>query len=258
MFNFSKFDRKKLSFTGSIALHTVVFLLIAFTGVLHSEKLRDNLTEIAFIGGGGGGGGTGDIEGEVAEAAEPEEEAAEAVEPEANEDDFIAQSSPEAPKQAVQPKKAAPKHVKAKGTGGSGGGQGTGRGTGTGSGVGPGSGSGTGGGHGSGHGTGTGAGVGEGITYTPAVRPRVVRSVAPVYPESQRRANVTGVAYLRLLIGYDGRVEDVTLLQSSGSSALDSSAMRACRQWSFTSAKNTAGQNVRCYLDMPIRFDLQR
>ena len=247
-----------MSFTGSIALHTVVFLLIAFTGVLHSEKLRDNLTEVAFIGGGGGGGGSGDAV-DVAEAAEAEDaEVTDEADAAVNEDDYITEQRKDAPRQsATKTVHKVKRHTKATGgTGGSGGGQGTGRGTGTGSGVGPGSG--TGGGSGSGHGTGSGAGIGDGITSTPAVRPRVVRSVAPVYPESQRRANITGVAYLRLLVGTDGRVEDVTLLQSSGSSALDSSAIRACRQWRFTSAKNSAGQNVRCYLDMPIRFNLQR
>lgn len=249
-------DRKKLSFTASVALHTVVFLLIAFTGVLHSEKLRDNLTEVAFIGGGGGGGGSGAID--VAEAAEEVSESEEAENTEIeNEDDYIAEQQKDTPKQyAAHAAHKVKRQVK--GTGGSGGGQGTGRGTGTCSGVGPGSGSGTGGGSGSGHGTGTGAGMGDGITSAPAVRPKVVRSVAPVYPEAQRRANITGVAYLRLLIGTDGRVQEVTLLQSSGSSALDNSAVRACRQWRFTSAKNSAGQNVRCYLDMPIRFNLQR
>lgn len=248
-----KIKREKIGFAGSVAVHIAVFLLLAFAGVFQTVRADSGVTEVMVFGGGGGGGGQGG-----AEAVEVEQQEAA---PAADEDpDAITeQGKKEEPKPQPRPaqvKKSAAKAAAVKGAAGSGGGQGTGHGTGTGSGTGPGKGSGSGGGTGSGHGRGVGSGFGDGIATNPAVPPRVVRSVSPVYPESQRLTNVDGVVRLRLLIGTDGTVEDVAVMASSGSRPLDNAAVNACRRWKFTPAKNAAGQIVRCYWDLPIRFNL--
>lgn len=252
--------RERFGFFSSLVIHFILFIVLSLSGVFMQRHHAGDVTEVMFFSGGGGGGGGGGQETDVeVEEAAAEEEAA------SPSGDGISYAESQRELAAEKPKKAAPKPkegaaAKVKGgTGtGSGGGHGSGHGTGTGSGTGPGSGSGSGGGHGSGHGTGIGSGVGTGISRNPAVPPRVVHSVSPVYPESQRQANIDGVSVLRLLIGTDGKVEEVTLMKSSGSSALDNAAIRACRQWRFSSAKNGSGQKVRCYWDIPIRFRLDR
>lgn len=240
-----KYARKKISFAGSVAAHILLVLALAVTGILQIRSFTDDFTEITVFAGGGGGGGSGTA---VAEAEVPQ-----AAAPQQDEPDAIADT-------AAKVKATAPlehSFVAKKAASGSGDKNDTGTGGGKGSGTGPGSGSGSGGGHGSGHGTGTGSGSGDGIAINPAVPPRVVRSVSPVYPETQRLTNVTGTVRLRLLIGRDGSVEDINIVSSSGSRPLDNAAVNACRRWRFTAAENSAGQKVRCYWEIPIRFDLK-
>lgn len=149
---------------------------------------------------------------------------------------------------------------------GTGGGYGTGSGMGYGSGTGSGSGSGSGGGHGSGQGSGIGDGAGPGVgtgygggeaTDSPAVPPRILRHVQPDYPEAARRAGREGTTTVRMLISADGEVEDAVVSNSSGYGNLDQAAVEACLQWSFEAARNSAGQQIRCYTYVPIQFKLR-
>ena len=248
-----KYARKKISFAGSVAAHILLVLVLAVTGILQIRSFTNDFTEITVFAGGGGGGGSGTAvaEAEVPQAAAPQQDEPDAIA------DTAAKVKATAPlEHSFVAKKAAPGSGDKNDTG-IGGGKGSGRGTGKGSGTGAGSGSGSGGGHGSGHGTGTGSSSGDGIAINPAVPPRVVRSVSPVYPETQRLTNVTGTVRLRLLIGRDGSVEDINIVSSSGSRPLDNAAVNACRRWRFTAAENSAGQKVRCYWEIPIRFDLK-
>ena len=246
-----KYARKKISFAGSVAAHILLVLALAVTGILQIRSFTDDFTEITVFAGGGGGGGSGTA---VAEAEEPKAAAPQQAEPDAIADAAVKTETAAPVEHRPVAKKAASGSGDKNDTG-TGGGKGSGHGTGTGSGTGPGSGSGSGGGHGSGHGTGSGSG--DGIAVNPAVPPRVVRSVSPVYPETQRLTNVTGTVRLRLLIGRDGSVEDINIVSSSGSRPLDNAAVNACRRWRFTAAENSAGQKVRCYWEIPIRFDLK-
>ena len=53
--------RQRLGMLGSVIVHCLVFLLVAFSGVLNaSQSLSDDIVEITMYGGGGGGGGQGD------------------------------------------------------------------------------------------------------------------------------------------------------------------------------------------------------
>lgn len=248
-----KYARKKISIAGSLAAHVLLVLVLAVTGILQTRSFTDDFTEITVFAGGGGGGGSGTAGAEV---EEPKAAAPQQAEPDAIADAAVKTETAAPVEHRPVAKKAAPSSGDKNDTG-TGGGKGSGRGTGKGSGTGPGSGSGSGGGHGSGHGTGTGSGSGDGIAINPAVPPRVVRSVSPVYPETQRLTNVTGTVRLRLLIGRDGSVEDINIVSSSGSRPLDNAAVNACRRWRFTAAENSAGQKVRCYWEIPIRFDLK-
>jgi protein TonB len=72
------------------------------------------------------------------------------------------------------------------------------------------------------------------------VGPRVDASwtgnAAPVYPGLARRMGEQGEVRLDVHVGADGSVLEVRLRTSSGSSALDHSAMEAVRTWRFRPA----------------------
>lgn len=278
--------RERLGFFGSLIIHFLLFIVLAVSGVLLPQAAADETAAITFFaaGGGGGGGGSeleppgslplagaGDQQGAVLPKA--------AASPELMDEDTISDATSAKVNAAEQAGagysvgeqgqlglasqgNASGSAAGARGHGsgtGSGGGHGSGRGTGTGSGTGPGSGSGSGGGHGSGHGTGIGSGTGpgNGIWRQPAVPPRITATVAPAYPVAAKQAGVEGVTLLQLVIGVDGRVESAAVLRSSGDGSLDAAAVSAAKGWRFTAARSSAGQRVRCYYNLPMRFSLK-
>lgn len=109
-------------------------------------------------------------------------------------------------------------------------------------------------GTGSGTGSGSGSGEGRGVPVKP---PRLLREVAPVYPASARNSGATGVVTVRILVGADGSVEDVTVVGSSGNGAMDSSVVTAVNKWRFSPAKDKYGQNARCRVTRAVSFNLR-
>lgn len=120
--------------------------------------------------------------------------------------------------------------------------------------AGSGTGTGTGTGTGSGSGSGNGSGEGRGVPVKP---PRLLREVAPVYPASARNSGATGVVTVRILVGADGSVEDVTVVGSSGNGAMDNSVVTAVNKWRFSPAKDKYGQNARCRVTRAVSFNLR-
>lgn len=244
--------RQRFGFCGSLILHFILFVALAFSGVFAMQPpVADADTVVFFDAGGGGGGG----DEAVADAADDGEEQVEDV----VEEETI--TLPDGKIEHKQVVKHVVKHVPAgakRGHGaGSGGGHGTGHGTGSGSGIGAGSGSGSGGGHGAGHGTGIGDGAGPGIARNPKVPPRVASTVAPVYPQALRDAGIGGRVVVRGVVGIDGRVESAVVVRSSGNSTLDNNALSAFYKWRFSAAKNDAGQKVRCYFVQGFPFVIE-
>ncbi|MDY2637646.1 MAG: energy transducer TonB [Phascolarctobacterium sp.] len=253
--------RQRIGMLGSLVTHVLIFLLVAFSGMFNiTHAKKEDIVEISMFGGGGGGGGQGDGSDQSLDAAVENEstaaEASKAVEqlPQPSTDDIYQGDKKEQQTSAAAQKRAYPK----KGSG-SGGGFGSGHGTGTGSGYGPGSGSGSGGGIGSGHGTGIGSGygAGSGKYAAPAVPPRLIRNPYPMYPDAERKAGIQGTTVLNLLVGKDGKIEEITILSSSGNANLDQAAISACFKWRFTGARNKAGQPVRCYMSVPLTFRIK-
>ena len=109
-------------------------------------------------------------------------------------------------------------------------------------------------GTGTGSGTGSGSGEGRGVPVKP---PRLLREVAPVYPASARNSGATGVVTVRILVGADGSVEDVTVVGSSGNGAMDNSVVTAVNKWRFSPAKDKYGQNARCRVTRAVSFNLR-
>ncbi|WP_293721676.1 TonB family protein [Phascolarctobacterium succinatutens] len=245
--------RQRFGFCGSLIIHFILFVALAFSGVFTMQQPPANADTVVYFDAGGGGGGGGDEA--VADAADDGEEQVEEV----VEEETI--TLPDGKIEHKQVVKHVVKHVPAgakKGSGsGSGGGHGTGHGTGTGSGIGAGSGSGSGGGHGAGHGSGIGDGAGPGIARNPKVPPRVASTAAPVYPQALRDAGIGGRVVVRGVVGIDGRVESAVVVRSSGNSTLDNNALSAFYKWRFSAAKNDAGQKVRCYFVQGFPFVIE-
>lgn len=238
--------RKRFGFCGSLIIHFILFVALAFSGVFAMQPPAADADTVVFFDAGGGGGDEA-----VADAADDGEEQVEEV----VEEETI--TLPDGKIEHKQVVKHVVKHVPAgakKGSG-SGGGHGTGHGTGSGSGIGAGSGSG--GGHGAGHGSGIGDGAGPGIARNPKVPPRVASTAAPVYPQALRDAGIGGRVVVRGVIGIDGRVESAEVVRSSGNSTLDNNALSAFYKWRFSAAKNDAGQKVRCYFVQGFPFVIE-
>jgi TonB family protein len=61
--------------------------------------------------------------------------------------------------------------------------------------------------------------------------PTALKKVAPIYPDSLRRAGVQGVVIIQALVGGDGRVHRTRVVRSVR--GLDATALTAMRQWRF-------------------------
>ena len=222
-------------FAVALAVHLVLAAGLGIFGYrfVHTPP---EILEVSLEGGGGG-----------AEAQEEE------IEQEEQQEEPIIQSLEDIIDQKLKPKPQK-KIVKKKATAAPGpkapAGNPAGSGTGTGTGTGTGGGSGSGNGNGSGSGSGEGRGV-------PVKPPRLLREVAPVYPASARNSGATGVVTVRILVGADGSVEDVTVVGSSGTGAMDNSVVTAVNKWRFSPAKDKYGQNARCRVTRAVSFNLR-
>lgn len=182
-----------------------------------------------------GGGGAEAQEEEIEQEEQQEEPVIQSLE------DIIDQKlKPKPQKKVVRKKATAASRPKAPAVNPAGNGTGTGTGSGTGS--------------GNSSGNGSGSGEGRGVPVKP---PRLLREVAPVYPASARNSGATGVVTVRILVGADGSVEDVTVVGSSGNSAMDSSVVTAVNKWRFSPAKDKYGQNARCRVTRAVSFNLR-
>jgi protein TonB len=85
------------------------------------------------------------------------------------------------------------------------------------------------------------------------VQPQLVDLPAPSYPEMARLAEVEGTVLLQVLVGKDGRVKEVRVVQSVP--MLDSAAIAAASRAVFTPARQQ-GRPVSVWVEVPIRFRL--
>lgn len=246
-----------------IILGAVAGLLVLFPPAQPSrEPIEVDL--VSDIGGGGGGGGGGNSETEelpkIHEAkatptAPPPAVPAEVDEEAANDVHEIAQSQDKAEPSPSSSEGSSSASSDGGSGGGSGGGTGTGDGTGTGSGTGSGSGSGSGGGVGDGNGDGYGSGSGEGSGGGETTGIQILSAPAPSYPESARRAGISGTTVVGMTVSTDGSVSSAWVESSSGNSTLDSAAVSAVYSWRFVPAKQN-GTPVTANSRVPITFNL--
>ena len=83
--------------------------------------------------------------------------------------------------------------------------------------------------------------------------PEAITKVPPEYPQAAQFAGVTGTVIVQALIGRDGRVKEIKVVQSIPE--LDDAAASAVAQWTFKPAKNK-GEPVAVWVAVPVRFTL--
>lgn len=238
-----------------IVLGAVAGLLFLFPPPQPSrEPIEVDL--VSDVGGGGGGGGGQETEelpkiheAKATPTAPPPAVPTEADEEAANDVHEVAQAQSTTSPSSTPAGESASSSEGGSG-GGSGGGQGTGDGTGSGSGSGSGGGTGdgTGDGYGSGNGD-SGSGGGETIGI------QLLSAPAPAYPESARRAGISGTTVVGMTVSTDGSVSSAWVESSSGNSVLDSAAVAAVYNWRFVPAKQN-GTPVTANSRVPITFNL--
>lgn len=82
--------------------------------------------------------------------------------------------------------------------------------------------------------------------------PRAVYSPDPQYSEEARRAKYQGDMVLGLILGADGKPEDVWVVKKLGL-GLDQNALATVRQWKFEPAMDD-GKGMRVLLDVDVTF----
>ena len=88
------------------------------------------------------------------------------------------------------------------------------------------------------------------------VKPQPVNIPVPTYPSVARTAGIEGRAVVEALVDIGGSVAQTRILRSSGSAALDSSAVDAASRSTFTPAMQR-GKAVRVWVSIPFRFTLK-
>ena len=94
------------------------------------------------------------------------------------------------------------------------------------------------------------------VFATANVQPDYLKNPKPDYPPAARRQHQEGTVLFRVHVTARGRPDRIELLQSSGVSALDESALRAVRGWEFTPAQMGEAE-VESEIDFPIQFRLE-
>jgi protein TonB len=62
---------------------------------------------------------------------------------------------------------------------------------------------------------------------------KLLRSVAPDYPEDARRRKIEGTVELHYVVGRDGRVKDVEIASSTPPGVFDAEAAAAVKRWRY-------------------------
>lgn len=251
----------------SLACHVVALgLITGFMLLLPAPSVNKGPIEVDLVtmsGGGGGGGGNGEETPQEEKLPEIKEAKATPTapppiktepDPEAENDVHEVAPTPSEDTSSAADTNSRNSTSEGSTSSGTGGGNGTGNGSGDGSGEGPGSGSGSGGGNGSGYGSGNGDGAGPGDGVT--MGPQLLSNPAPAYPESCRKAGISGTTVVGLTISSDGSVSSAWVVSSSGNGTLDSAAVNAVYGWQFVPAKQN-GVAITCNSQVPVTFNLR-
>jgi protein TonB len=85
--------------------------------------------------------------------------------------------------------------------------------------------------------------------------PVMLKFVNPKYPDLARQAGIEGTVLLNVLVGTDGKVLQVSVIQSDVTPAMEKAASEAAKQFLFKPAKQRTVA-VKARVAIPIRFKL--
>jgi protein TonB len=88
------------------------------------------------------------------------------------------------------------------------------------------------------------------------VEPKLIKQVAPEYPDIARRAGVEGTVWVNCLVGKDGRVKKAIVMKSDAE-IFNEPAIQAALQWLFTPALMNNGP-VTVWAAVPFKFQLNK
>lgn len=87
-----------------------------------------------------------------------------------------------------------------------------------------------------------------------ATPPHMINASAPIYPEDERRSGVQGTVVLSFVVGTDGLVQDIQIVESIGK-AFDDAAVETVKKWRFTPG-TYAGRSVPVHTRATLNFRL--
>ncbi len=86
---------------------------------------------------------------------------------------------------------------------------------------------------------------------------RYASDLQPDYPQSMRRAEISGSVRVRVRIGRDGRVTEVQILSSTSEEFAEATKRQALRKWRFIPATRD-GQAEESWREMTVKFEMPR
>ncbi|MGL5269393.1 MAG: energy transducer TonB [Selenomonadaceae bacterium] len=234
----------------SVLLHLLVFLVVASTGIFSNSPVREKLIDLvvyeeaAASPAASASTGTGSSEMASNNISLPSPQTLPAVTKEYTRAKPVPEAAGENPKQGEAVSKGNPENrgadtgsVNGKETAAKKGGSGTGD-----SGAGAGGAAGT-----------AGSATGQ-LNRPPKISPP---QPVPVYPENLHRRNIEGAVTVRIIVGADGLVENVEILQSSGYDEMDAAATEAVYQYRYQPAVSSNGDEVRCAITRTLHFAIE-
>ncbi|MES9995488.1 TonB family protein [Desulfovibrio aminophilus] len=105
-------------------------------------------------------------------------------------------------------------------------------------------------GHGAGNGQDT---YGPGQVERP---PRLLRKIDPIYPQAARRQGISGKMVVKFLVGPDGRVRDIEVVEAEPSGYFEQAAVDAVSRWEFSPGM-LRGRAVAVWMLVPLSFSLR-
>lgn len=76
----------------------------------------------------------------------------------------------------------------------------------------------------------------------------------PGYPPEALAKHLTGKVVLQLRVGADGNVKDVKVVSSKPAGVFDQATMQAASKWQFNPGKDSRGNRVEAWVQVPVEF----
>ncbi len=86
--------------------------------------------------------------------------------------------------------------------------------------------------------------------------PQIMKYVNPVYPELARSAGIEGEVVLKVVVGKDGKVVDVSIIRSNVTPSMEKAAIEAAKKLLFRPAMQ-GGVPLQVSVEVPIKFRLR-